>query len=137
MLGVDVGLVRVGLSISDPDRLVATPLDTIPGGDDLVARLTDRAGAESCGTVVVGLPLGMSGADTDSTRMARRVADALEQTGLAVALWDERLSSAEADRSMHGRGRTREQRKAERDQIAATIILQGWLEANRSTAREM
>lgn len=137
VLGVDVGLVRVGLAISDPDRLVATPLDTIAGGDHLVARLAARAADESCQTVVIGLPLSLSGGDTESTRMARSVASDLEGTGIGVALWDERLSSAEADRSMRSSGRNRDQRKAERDQIAAAIILQGWLEANRTTAREM
>jgi hypothetical protein len=59
-------------AISDPDRLVATPLDTIPGGEDLSARLVSRAREEGCHTVVIGLPLALSGRDTDSTRLAGR-----------------------------------------------------------------
>jgi putative holliday junction resolvase len=132
VLGVDVGHVRVGLAISDPDRLVATPLDTIPGGEDLPVRLAKRAEEESCNTVVIGLPLGMSGRDTDSTRMARAVAEALEGAGLDVQLHDERLSSAEAERALLGAGRRRQQRRDERDRVAATIILQGWIESWRS-----
>jgi putative holliday junction resolvase len=137
VLGVDVGRVRVGLALSDPDRLVATPVGTIAGGEDVAVRLAARAMEEDCNLVVVGLPLGMSGADTDSTRMARGVAAALERNGVQVALWDERLSSAEADRSLRARGRDRAQRKKERDQIAAAIILQGWLDADRTTETEM
>jgi putative Holliday junction resolvase len=131
VLGVDVGHVRVGLAISDPDRLVATPLDTIPGGADLAGRLATRAEEESCHTVVIGLPLGLSGRDTDSTRMARAVAEELSRRQLDIQLHDERLTSAEADRAMRGTGRSREQRRAERDRVAATIILQGWLESWR------
>jgi putative holliday junction resolvase len=119
------------MAVSDPDRLVATPLDTIPGGPDLAARLASRAREEGCHTVVVGLPLALSGGDTDSTRLARTVAEQLRSGGLEVALWDERLSSAEAERTLIGAGRRRTQRKAERDRVAATIILQGWLDANR------
>jgi putative holliday junction resolvase len=129
VLGVDVGQVRVGLAISDPDRLVATPLDTVPGGADLAARLARRAREESCTAVVVGLPLGLHGRDTPSTTAARSVARALEQEGLDVHLWDERLSSAEAERALLGAGRRRAQRKDARDRVAAAIILQGWLDA--------
>jgi putative holliday junction resolvase len=131
VLGVDVGNVRTRIAISDPDRLVATPLDTIPGGQDLTARLVSRAREEGCHTVVVGLPLALSGRDTDSTRNARAVADELRAAGLEVEHWDERLSSTEAERTLIGAGRRRSQRRNERDRVAATIILQGWLDANR------
>jgi putative Holliday junction resolvase len=90
-----------------------------------------RAREESCQTVVIGLPVALSGNDTDSTRMARSVARAVEEAGLEVHLYDERLSSAEAERVLLGAGRRREQRKADRDKVAAAIILQGWLDAAR------
>lgn len=128
---MDVGEVRTGLAISDPDRMVATPLDTIPGGDGQAARLAARAEEESCDTVVIGLPLSMSGTDTESTRRVRAVAAELRETGVAVELWDERLSSAEAERTLIGAGRRRSQRRAERDRVAAAIILQGWLDMSR------
>ena len=136
VLGVDVGHVRVGLAVSDPDRLVATPLDTLSGGADLPVRLARRAREESCDTVVIGLPLSLSGRDTDSTRAARAVASALSELGLEVQLWDERLSSAEAERRLLGAGRRREQRRGERDRVAAAIILQGWLDARRNRSGE-
>lgn len=133
MLGVDVGTVRVGLARSDDARVVATPLDTVPGGEDLVDRLARRARAEACDTVVIGLPRALSGRDTASTAAARAVAEGLRGCGLVVELWDERLSSAEAERALLDAGRRRAQRREERDRVAAAIILQGWLDARRAT----
>lgn len=131
VLGVDVGTVRVGLARSDEQGMVATPLDTLPGGEDLAARLAERARAEGCDTVVVGLPRALSGRETESTRLARDVAEALRGSGLAVELWDERLSSVEAERVLLGAGRRRAQRRRERDRVAAALVLQGWLDAHR------
>lgn len=134
-LGVDVGTVRVGLAVSDPGRLVATPLETLDAGEDLVDRVAGVAAAYQCDTVVVGLPRGMHGRDTASTARARAVAAALRERGVHCTLWDERLSSAEAERVLLDAGRGRAQRRAERDQVAAVIILQGWLDAQRSPGR--
>ena len=131
VLGIDVGTVRVGVALSDSAGMVASPHTSLPAGEDLADRLADLAAQESCKTVVVGLPKGMSGRDTASTQMARAVAKQLAERGLNVQLWDERLSSAEAERVLLSAGRRREQRKVERDPIAAAIILQGWLDARR------
>lgn len=147
-LGVDIGTVRVGLAISDPSGIVATPLDTLgvplPGDDErvwaqaLAVRLATVAAERECQTVVIGLPRALSGRDTASTRLARLVAEALRSlTGRRpdappapeVAVWDERFSSTEAERVLLGAGRRRAQRREERDRVAAAIILQGWLDA--------
>ena len=164
-LGVDVGTVRVGLAISDPDRTVATALETLsaselepsgrdrtrasdrtggrrpgdpPARDDeeawaagLAARILELAAERDVGTVVVGLPKGMSGRDTASTRAARAVARAVEQGGVEVALEDERLSSVTAERALRAEGRGGRERRARRDQVAAVLILQSWLDAQR------
>lgn len=133
-LGVDVGTVRVGLALSDPDATVATPIATVPApadAADLAAAVAAVASAHGADHVVVGLPRGMSGRDTASTARARAVAGALRSHGLDVDLWDERLSSAEAERLLLAAGRRRNQRRVERDRVAATIILQGWLDAHR------
>lgn len=134
IVGVDVGTVRVGLAVSDPDRVVATPAGTIPAADDpadLAAGVAAAAARHAATHVVVGLPRGMSGRDTASTTRARAVARALRAQGWDVSLWDERLSSVEAERVLLGAGRRRRQRRTERDPIAAAIILQGWLDAQR------
>lgn len=128
-LGVDVGEVRVGLAVSDPTGTLATPLATVDAGTDLPDRLARIAAEQGCDTVVVGLPKALSGRDTASTRRARELADALAGRGLRVELWDERLSSAEAERVLLAADRRRSQRRTERDRVAATIILQGWLQA--------
>lgn len=131
VLGVDVGEVRVGVAVSDPSRLVASGLATIEGGPDLPARLAALAAEESCHTVVVGLPRSLDGRGTRSTQRAREVADQLAAHGLFVELWDERLSTVEAERMLVEAGRRRDRRRTERDRVAATIILQGWLDAHR------
>lgn len=136
VLGVDVGTRRVGLAVSDESRTVATPLRTIGAGDaaapDWPARLAEQlvevARESACAMIVVGLPRSMSGRDTASTRMARKVADAVAAAGWDVELWDERLSSAEAERLMLAAGTRRADRREGRDRIAAALILQGWLD---------
>lgn len=133
-MGVDVGTVRVGIAVSDATGTVATPHSTLQAGGDLIVRLAGLAGELSCQTVVVGLPRGMSGRDTAATQAARQVAAQLEQQGLDVHVWDERLSSAEAERVMLEAGSRREQRRTARDRVAAAIILQGWLDSRRGSA---
>ena len=131
-LGIDMGTVRVGVAVSDPSGTMATPHSTLPADDDLVATIVGLARELACETVVVGLPRGMSGRDTASTRMSREMAAKLVDEGLDVQLWDERLSSAEAERVLLNAGRRRAQRRFERDEVAATIILQCWLDAQRA-----
>lgn len=134
VLGVDVGTVRVGLAVSDPDRAVATPAGTVPAGSspaEAAVAIAEAAAAHHADHVVLGLPRGMSGRDTASTTHARAVARAVHEHGLDVSLWDERLSSAEAERVLLDAGRRRAQRRVERDRVAAAIILQGWLDAHR------
>ena len=128
-MGVDVGTVRVGIAVSDATGTVATPHGTVSRDADVAVRLADLARELSCETVVVGLPKNLKGSDTDSTRDARAVAHQLTEQGFDVQLWDERLSSVEAERVLLQAGRRREQRRDERDRIAAAIILQGWLDA--------
>lgn len=128
-LGVDAGTVRVGVAVSDPGRLVATPHATLDAGPDLAVRLAGLARELGCDTVVVGLPKALSGRDTAAAAGARALAAALGAHGLDVRLWDERLSSVQAERVLLEAGRRRAQRRTERDRIAAAIILQGWLDA--------
>lgn len=146
VLGVDVGTVRVGLAVSDPAGIVASPLGTLDvepptdGGDGgrrtgrwadaLAVRLAAVTREQECEAVVVGLPRALSGRDTATTALARQVAAALRQHGVTVELWDERLSSVEAERVLLGAGRRRAERRQERDPLAAAIILQGWLDSH-------
>lgn len=147
-LGVDVGTVRVGVAVSDPSGVVATPLVTLDAaslsGRDadtralaraVAVRLASVAREEACKAVVIGLPRALSGRDTSTTELARGVAAALRDEGMTVELWDERFSSVEAERMLLGAGLRRDRRRQERDAVAATIILQGWLDAHARRVR--
>lgn len=145
-MGVDLGTVRIGLALSDPSKMIASPYDTLPAGDaaagdwpdEVAATLADVARNQDVDTVVIGLPRSLSGRDTASTTASRAVADALRATGtVAVELWDERFSSAEAERMLIGAGQRRADRRTIRDRVAAAIILQAWLQAQDRRPRDV
>lgn len=130
VLGVDPGTVRVGLAVCDPDRLVATPHSTVAGDKGAAARVKAVHDELGCVAVVVGLPRALSGRDTASTRMARTLADQLTGLGLEVQLHDERLSSVQADRSLRASGKNSRTSRDVKDQVAASVLLQAWLDTN-------
>ncbi|MCK9240941.1 Holliday junction resolvase RuvX [Desulfocurvus sp.] len=136
-LGIDFGLKRVGLALSDPRGALAFPYRTVARTtrDALFAELLEVIAAEGVQAVVVGLPLTLDGQDSMTTRQARNFAASLaRRTPLPVALADERLSSAAADDDLDAAGlRGRDRRKAARDQQAAVRILQTYLD-NRDPA---
>jgi putative Holliday junction resolvase len=131
-LGIDPGLRRVGVALSDEDGRIAMPLSTVPrkGDEALVRALAALVVEHGAGVVVVGLPLRLDGSESDGSRRARRLADALgKQVSAEVVLWDERLSTAQAERSLRESGVRRQARKDVVDQVAATLILQSYLDA--------
>lgn len=133
-LGIDLGDVRVGVARSDPAGALATPVETVPAGDDLVARLASLAAAEAAVEVVVGLPRSLSGSEGPAARRVRAVATRLARA-LAprpVRLVDERMSTVTAERTLRERGRRGRQRRAVVDQQAAVVILQSALDTERS-----
>ena len=137
ILGVDWGRVRAGVAVSDELGLLAHPLETLPADSprrlvEAVARLAETHRADA---VVVGLPRNMDGTEGDSAREARRFAENLEsQAGRPVVLWDERLTSWEAERTLRESGAGRRKRKESKDVMAACLILQSYLDAKRASA---
>lgn len=133
-LGIDLGDVRVGVARSDPAGALATPVETVPAGDDLVARLASLAAAEAAVEVVVGLPRSLSGSEGPAARRVRAVATRLarELAPRPVRLVDERMSTVTAERTLRERGRRGRQRRAVVDQQAAVVILQSALDTERS-----
>lgn len=132
LLGIDPGLRRVGVALSDEDARIAMPLTTLERVSD--AALTDALAAlvaeHVVGTVVVGLPLRLDGSESESSRKARKLAAALEPRVTAeVVLWDERLSTAQAERALREGGVRGRDKKAVVDQVAATLILQSFLDS--------
>lgn len=137
VLAVDLGEVRVGLAISDPGGVVATPLETLrvrdPGSIDPLARdLAAVVEREDVVLVVVGLPKALSGREGRPAQRARAVAARIgELTDLPVELWDERFTTVEAERVMIDQGARRRERRGAIDRVAATLILQSFLDSRR------
>jgi putative Holliday junction resolvase len=135
-LGVDVGKVRVGLSRCDRDGLLATPVETVPRRGDqigpVVARILEVAAELEAIELVVGLPIAMSGRDTPSTADARAVARRLAEGPLPVRMVDERLTTVSAQSALHASGRNTRNSRNVIDQVAAVILLQHALDAERA-----
>jgi putative Holliday junction resolvase len=136
-LGVDVGQARVGVAKSDPDGLLATPVETVPRREgDPVARVVTLAGEHDAIEIVVGLPVNLRGEDTPSTRDAREFAAALAGAStLPVRLVDERLSTVSAHAAMRDSGRSQRSSRRIIDQAAAVILLQQALDVEKRTGR--
>ncbi len=132
LLGVDTGAVRIGLSISDPDRKIAFPLATYTrqGRERDAAYFRALVKAEGIVGLVVGLPVHLSGKEGQEATEARAFAAWLTQTtGLPARFWDERFTTVEAESALWAAGLTHKQRKARRDKVAAQMLLQAYLDA--------
>ena len=137
-LGIDVGTVRIGVAVSDPDGILATPVETVrrDRGDGRRGRLATLAGELDIVEIVVGLPRTLAdraGASADDA-VALATALGARVGSVPVRLADERLTTVSAARSLREAGvRAREQRGMI-DQAAAVAILQGWLDQRRNAA---
>ena len=134
-LAVDPGSKRVGLAVSDPSGTIASALSTEPAepAATLASRLAEIAKAQEAGRIVVGLPLRLDGRHGPEAKAAQELADRLRKaSGLPVELVDERLTTAEAERSLIAGGMRREKRRATVDRVAATLLLQGHLDSKRN-----
>ena len=135
--GLDVGSKTVGVAVSDALGITAQPVTTLRRTNlraDLteLRRLAEHHGVEHA---VVGLPLNMDGSEGSSAVEARRFGDAVARTlGIPVEYWDERLTTAAANRMLLEADVSRAKRRTVVDQVAAALILQGWLDAQHATA---
>ena len=133
LLGLDVCDRRIGIAVSDETQLIATPHSVytrVGYGPDCrhIARLYGELG---CVGVVSGLPLNMDGSAGFQAEKVRAFAAKLEEAGLPVAFQDERLSTVSAHEALIEGGMRREARKGTVDKVAAAVILQQYLDANR------
>ncbi len=134
IIGLDPGSRTIGLALSDVRRVLASPYGSIRRGKlaEAAQAVMAIAKREDVGALVVGLPLQMDGRLGPAAQAARDWTFALmDATGLPAAMWDERLSSAEANRSLSEQGATRARRAATVDRMAATVILQAALDSLR------
>jgi putative Holliday junction resolvase len=131
-LGVDYGTVRIGLAITDADRIIASPLEIRErqGTDRDAAFFKGLIEREQVGGLVVGLPLHTTGREGTKAEESRAFGKWLsEATGLTVIFADERFSTAFAESALWAAGLTHKKRKARRDAVAAQVMLQAFLEA--------
>ena len=139
-LGIDLGSKRIGVALSDSDGTLATPYEVVPRSGDRprdhrrIAALAEEAGAQ---LLVVGLPLSLDGSVGPAARAALAEVDELATaTGLPVETWDERLTTVSADRSLLALEMKAPARRKVVDKVAASIMLQAWLDHRRLTSPE-
>jgi putative Holliday junction resolvase len=133
VLGLDVGSRTIGVAVTDELGVAAHAVTTLARKGTAadvtqVVTLVRRYGAER---VVAGLPYELDGSEGQRARRVRVLLSALEAAGLTVEVWDERYSTVEAERVLLEADLSRKKRKQVIDQLAAQVILQGWLDAQR------
>ncbi len=130
-LGIDLGEARIGVAISDDLGMMAHPVETIVVKErEPVARIAEIVARDKIGMLVLGLPRNMDGTYGPASEKARAFAEKLRAIiPCEVKLWDERLTSVAAQKSLHAAGRNVKQSRAVIDQVAAQMILQGWLDS--------
>ncbi len=138
VMALDVGKVRVGIALTDPLGYTAQPLMTLwrksPGID--MRSLLRLIRKHEVTEIVVGNPLHLSGDISPWAVKVQAWAEEIrERAGVPVHLWDERLSSAAAHEILDEAGHDKRDRKDIIDQVAAVVILRGWMEAREQAAR--
>ena len=131
-LGIDHGEARIGLAISDELGMLAHPLETIALKEvsDPITRIAAIVERDKIGQIVIGLPRNMDGTYGPAAEKVRAFVEKLRATCTCpVKTWDERLTTVAAQRSLHEAGRNAKQSRAVIDQVAAVLILQGWLDS--------
>jgi putative Holliday junction resolvase len=133
VLGIDVGSVRIGLAVSDETHTLASPLATLPNDPrTLWPRLAREMHERQVARVVIGLPRRLDGSEGEAAEHARRFAAELtRRTAHVVEFWDERFTTAAAERSLIESGVRRRRRREVIDAVAAAVLLQSWLDARR------
>ena len=130
-LGIDLGEARVGVAVSDDLGMLAHPLETIPvKTSDVKKRILALATERGVQTIIVGMPRNMDGTYGPAATKAKEFIEALKaSTDCKVIAWDERLTTVSAQRSLHEAGKNSKKQRQVIDQVAAQIILQGWLDS--------
>ncbi len=135
VLGLDVGSKRIGVAVSDPLGITAQGLETIQRKNKRLdfEQLEKLIRNYEVKEIVIGFPLRMSGAEGVQAEKMQRFAEEVRQRfQLPIHLWDERLTSAQANRLLRETEMSIKRRGEVVDQMAAVLILQSWMEANQS-----
>ena len=134
-MGIDPGDARIGVASSDPSGLLATPVETLPRGEEDLTRIADLVTELEAIRIYIGLPRSLSGREGPAAARARvfaqEVADRIAP--IPVHLQDERLTTVSAEAMLRERGRKGQKRRQVVDQAAAVLILQSALDRERAT----
>jgi putative Holliday junction resolvase len=139
LLGIDFGRARIGLAISDELGLLAHPLETLPAGNgkESALRISMVVREKEIERVVVGLPRNMDGSLGEAANEALAFVEKLRaHLPCPVVTWDERLTTVAAHRALRDAGRTSRTTRGCVDQVAAQMILQGYLDQLQMRAEE-
>jgi putative Holliday junction resolvase len=130
-LGIDHGEARLGLAISDELGMLAHPLETLPAGPNALPRIVAVTKEKSVDSIVIGLPKNMDGSKGPAAQKVESFANTVRAAlpTMRVILWDERMTTLAAQRTLHEAGRNAKNSKAVIDQVAAQMILQSWLDS--------
>ena len=132
ILGLDIGDRRIGVAISDPGEILASPLTTITREDDqkaidAIIQLVDQHDVQQ---IVIGMPYSLDGSIGGQANKVMDFAEKFSKcTRAKIEIWDERLSTVAAERLLREAGTKRARKKAQRDSAAAAFILQGYLDS--------
>jgi putative Holliday junction resolvase len=133
IMAVDWGERRVGIALSDESRTIASPLEVLsrsPGLDKDIGKIKELAAGNEVEIIVLGMPIRLDGSVGQAAEEVTVVAERMRDVhGLTVVTWDERLSTAEAERALIGGDVSRKKRKGLIDQVAAAIFLQAYLDS--------
>ncbi|WOC32762.1 MULTISPECIES: Holliday junction resolvase RuvX [Caproicibacterium] len=132
ILGIDLGHARTGFAVSDESGFLASPLEVVPSynWDKLLPTAAEKIKQTGAQKVVVGLPRNMDGTEGESAQNARAFGEKLEAlAGVPVILWDERCTTITAHGYLNESNVRGKKRKAVVDAVAATVILQGYLDS--------
>ena len=131
VLGVDYGSSRVGLALSDPQKIIASPLHTLinNGNDRLKKKLLEVIKKKNVECIVIGLPIGLKGQETSQTKIVREFAEEIRCLALPIYFQDERLSSLSAKKSLIEQNVKTGHNKSFIDSTAAAIFLQQFLDS--------
>ena len=132
ILGIDPGTRRIGLAIADLETRFARPLEVVPAASEAIERILELAEERSVVKIVVGRPVGLSGRDGPAVETQQSfVTELRAATAIPVEEYDERLTTVMAESALRAAGANAKSRKEIRDAVAAQVMLQGFLDANR------
>ena len=135
VMAIDYGDARIGLAFSDLTATMCGEAFTITeySIEKAISRIAQEIKAREVSKIVLGLPKNMDGSEGARAEISRNLAERLEaETGLPVRLWDERLTSVSAHAVLHANGRKMKDHRKKVDAVAASIILEGFLDSGKN-----